>query len=80
MTDLDQAVLAKLTERWETAANLIFDLHHEPRFKGEWTPGGVLESLERLAVMGKAEFDLARGWRLMPERAAKVDTQKGLFA
>jgi hypothetical protein len=79
MTDLDQAVLAKLTERWETAANIVFDLQHEPRVKIPWTPGGVLESLDRLVVLGKAEFDVASGWRLMPERPAKVEAQGRMF-
>lgn len=79
MTALDEAVLNLLTAQWETAANLIVDLRNEPRFKGEWTPGAVLESLERLAVQGKAEFDLAKGWRRMPERP-KADPQGRMFA
>ena len=79
MTPLDEAVLRLLTAKWETAAALIQDLRNEPRYKGEWTPGAVLESLERLAVAGKAEFDLAKGWRLMPDRPPDPDRQKGLW-
>lgn len=75
MTALDEAVLSLLTARWETAAALIQDLRDEPRFKGEWTPGDVLAALDRLAVAGKAEFDLGKGWRLMPDKP-KFDQQR----
>ena len=83
MTDLDQAVLTLLCARWQAADEIVEYMPNvvgSGRYKGDWTPGAVLASLERLAVAGKAEFDLARGWRIMPERPAKVDQQKGLFA
>ena len=82
MTELDQAVLNLLTARWEVAKEIVSDLRHDTeagRVKVKWMPGQVLDSLDRLCLLGKAEMS-PDGYRLMVERpAAKVDPQKNLF-
>ena len=80
MTNLDDAILALLTHRPETAKDLVTELRHWTEggvSKGPpWQPGDVLNSLDKLILTGKSVHS-PEGYRLAPPRVA--NNQRSMF-
>ena len=83
MTDLDQAVLSLLTYSPEEEAIINHELWVQSMngiYKDQtFRPEHVTASLGRLVAAGKAEM-IGDGYRKLPERPAKVDQQRSMFA